>query len=265
MLDQRRFKRGETILRENDLGETAFIIEKGLVEVTHQVGSERVHLAVLGPGETLGEMSIVDDKPRSATAVALEPTVAIEIHQDELYESLQTDPKLAIMLLKSLFERLREANARLYRIRAEQTGETLSAAPAAPAAAPAVARAQPVLDLAALTTEAAAALPDGGPLRIDRFPFRVGRASHNPLVHNDLELRDQMPWQISRHHLAFIVEGGRVGIVDRGSQLGASLDGTRFGGSRDEPGPVFVSGRRARLVVGSPDSPYEFELTLGPA
>lgn len=70
-MEQRHFERGEFILRENELGETAFIIEKGLVEVTRRVGSEQIHLATLGPGETLGEMSIVDDKPRSATAVAL--------------------------------------------------------------------------------------------------------------------------------------------------------------------------------------------------
>jgi CRP/FNR family cyclic AMP-dependent transcriptional regulator len=265
MLEQRHFKRGEIILRENDLGETAFIIEKGLVEVTHQVGSEQIHLATLGPGETLGEMSMVDDKPRSATAVALEPTVVSEIHQDELYESLQTDPKLAITLLKSLFERLREANARVYQIRAEQMGETLSAAPSVLAPTPAPVRDQPVLRLEALSTEAAAALPGEGPLRIDRFPFRIGRASHNPLVHNDLELRDQMPWQISRHHLAFIVADQRVGVVDRGSRLGAGLDGARFGGSGDDPGPVFLQGDRGQLVVGSPESPYEFELTLEPA
>jgi CRP-like cAMP-binding protein len=262
MLEQRHFKRGEVILRENDIGETAFIIEKGLVEVTHQVGRETIHLATLGPGETLGEMSIVDDKPRSATAISLESTTVTEIHQDELFESLQTDPKLAITLLKSLFERLREANANLYRIRAEQMGETMSAVPPAPSSTPAVARVQPVLRLEALTTEAAAALPDDGPLRIDHFPFRIGRVSHNPLVHNDLELRDQMPWQISRHHLAIIVDDQRVGIVDRGSRLGSSLDGTRFGGSGDEPGPVYLQGDSGQLVVGSPESPYEFEIRL---
>jgi hypothetical protein len=264
-MEQRHFERGEVILRENELGETAFIIEKGLVEVTHRVGSEQIHLATLGPGETLGEMSMVDDKPRSATAVALEPTVVSEIHQDELYESLQADSKLAVMLLKSLFERLREANARVYPIRAEQTGVILPVAPSEPAPTPAPARARPVLRLEALSTEAAAALPGEGPLRIDQFPFRVGRASHNPLVHNDLELRDQIPWQISRHHLAFIVEEQRIGVVDRGSRLGASLDGMRFGGSGDDPGPVFLQGNRAELVVGSVESPYEFELTLEPS
>ena len=84
-------------------------------------------------------------------------------------------------------------------------------------------------------------------------------------MQNDLELSDQIPWQISRHHLAFIVEDRRVGVVDRGSQLGASLDGRRFGGSDAEPGPVFLQGDRGMLVVGSPESPYEFELALVPA
>lgn len=262
MLEKRRFEPGETIIRENDLGETAFIIEQGRVEISHQVGSERVQLAIVGPGETLGEMSIVDDKPRSATAIALDPTVVSEIHQDDLYESLQTDPKLAIMLLKSLFERLREANARLYRIRAEQTGEHLAPEPSAAPVKAAAAPAEPIVQLEPLSVEAAAALPSEGALRIDQFPFRIGRSSHNPLVHNDLELEDQMPWQVSRHHLAFVVEDGRVGVVDRGSHLGASLDGTRFGGAHDEPGPLFLSARPARLVIGSDESPYEFEVAI---
>jgi CRP-like cAMP-binding protein len=250
MLKRLHFKRGDEIIRENDLGETAYIIQSGRVEITQ--GSARARLATVGPGETIGEMSMIDDKPRSATAVALEDTEVTEIHHDDFYEALQTDPEATIMILKALFERLREANTRYHQLLARHGGREPSTGDAAPGVA---------LVLEPVTTEAGAALPEGT-VRIDRFPFRIGRVSHNPLVHNDLELPDEMPWQISRHHLAFVIEDGRVGVVDRGSTLGSDVDGVRLGGPSGSAGPVFFSGSEGRLVLGSSKSPYEFRVVI---
>ena len=99
-------------------------------------------------------------------------------------------------------------------------------------------------------------------VRIDKVPFRIGRESHNPLVHNDLELRDDMPWQISRHHVAFVVSDGKVGVVDRGSKLGTAVDGRRLGGRAGEPGPLFFSSSEGTLLLGNEKSPYEFRVTI---
>jgi CRP-like cAMP-binding protein len=256
MLERRRYRAGETILRENDLGESAFIIQKGRVEITRQVGGRPLHLATLGPGETLGEMSMIDDQPRSATALALEDTELAEIHHDDFYEALQTDPDTALLILKTLFERLREANARILQLSRNAAG----AASATPAVA---AREAPSVLLEPESDEARQAL--GQPMvRFEKFPFRVGRSSHNPLVHNDLTLADEMPWQISRHHLAFVLEGGSVGLVDRGSRLGSSLDGRRLGGPDGEAGPVLLEGNEARLVLGNAQSPYAFRIRVTP-
>ena len=85
---------------------------------------------------------------------------------------------------------------------------------------------------------------------------------HNPLVHNDLELRDDMPWQISRHHVAFVVSDGKVGVVDRGSKLGTAVDGRRLGGRAGEPGPLFFSSSEGTLLLGNEKSPYEFRVTI---
>ena len=105
------------------------------------------------------------------------------------------------------------------------------------------------------------ALSDG-PCRIDRFPFRIVRLSHNPLVHNDLTIEDDTPWQISRHHLAFVLLDGRVAVADRGSTLGSSVDGRRLGGERGEPGPLTFSGDRGSLVLGNEKSPFRFDVTI---
>jgi hypothetical protein len=106
----RPYQAGEVILHENDGGESAYIIEQGRVEVTKELHGQNIHLAFLGVGEIFGEMSIIDDKPRSATVTAIEKTVVREIHREEFFHSLQTNPNMALHLLRLLFARLRDAH-----------------------------------------------------------------------------------------------------------------------------------------------------------
>ena len=113
MANQRRFTTGEIIIRENDIGETAYVIEQGRVKVTKKRGGRTVHLAELGPGGTIGEMSMIDEKPRSATVIALEDSILREVHRSEFSAALQREADAAIRLLRVIFERLREADARI--------------------------------------------------------------------------------------------------------------------------------------------------------
>jgi len=196
-------------------------------------------------------MSMIDDKPRSATAIALEATEADEIHQDDFYEALRTDPEITVLLLKPLFERLREANAEILRLRTSGVEGAAVESAVEP----------PVVLLEGLTDRAEEVLPES-PFRIERLPFLIGRASDNPLVHNDLTLEDRTPWQVSRHHVALVFEGGRVGVVDRGSMLGSQVDGHKLGGPKGAPGPVFFEGSEGTLVLGGDKSPYEFHVRI---
>src|ERR671923_1374830 len=107
----RQYEAGEVIVQENDFGDTAYLIEQGQVEVSKELNGQNVHLAYLGAGETFGEMSMIDEKPRSATVTAVTETVVSEIRRDDFFNSFQTDPKVALTLLQVLFERLREAHA----------------------------------------------------------------------------------------------------------------------------------------------------------
>jgi len=116
MITLRHFEPGEVIIAENDLGETAYIIEQGKVEVTKELNGKRTHLGDVEVGETFGEMSMIDDKPRSATVTAIEQTLVREIHRDAFFESLQTDPEIAVNILKVLFERLRESHVKILQL-----------------------------------------------------------------------------------------------------------------------------------------------------
>src|SRR5262245_18746123 len=116
MITQTPYEAGEVILRENNFGETAYVIKQGQVEVSKAIEGQNVHLAYLGAGETFGEMSMIDEKPRSATVTAVTETVVSEIRRDDFFNTFQTDPHVALTLLKVLFERLREANTMILQL-----------------------------------------------------------------------------------------------------------------------------------------------------
>src|SRR5436190_8473097 len=96
----RDYEPGQVIFSENDWGETAYIIEQGRVEVLKMINGTSVHLAFIEAGEPFGEMGLIDEKPRSATIVAVARTTVREFHRDDFMRNLQTHPELSIRLLK---------------------------------------------------------------------------------------------------------------------------------------------------------------------
>jgi len=251
MLQRRRFQAGEPIIREGEVGESAYIIQKGRVEISKELDGQRLLLATVGPGDTIGEMSMIDDSVRSATATALEETEVDEVHHEDFFEAMRSEPGLMAMLLKPIFERLRVANATILRLRMQGVAIPVESSQ----------RPRAIVWLEGLNPKAEGVLPES-PLRVESFPYRIGRESQDPLVHNDWTIRDEMPWQVSRHHLSLICEGGRVGAMDRGSTLGASVDGARLGGPNGNRAPVFFSGSEGRLVLGNEKSPYAFRVRI---
>jgi CRP-like cAMP-binding protein len=108
------FKDGEVIFRENDPSDSAYLIMEGHVEIIHERNRDQnTTVAVLGRGEYFGEMGVIDDKPRSATARAKGETSCMSVSHEEFMDMLLNRPQESIELLKVLFARLRKANDRL--------------------------------------------------------------------------------------------------------------------------------------------------------
>src|SRR2546423_2256666 len=166
MIPLSRYEAGEVIIQENDVGETAYVINQGQVEVSKELQGQKVHLAYLGAGETFGEMSMIDEKPRSANVTAVTETLVCEIRRDDFFNNFQTDPKVALQLLKVLFERLREADARILELQKADPQHAL--VPEVLAVVPT--RQHPTIALEGVTPQAAAALPVT-PFQITQLPF----------------------------------------------------------------------------------------------
>ncbi|HEV7126595.1 MAG TPA: cyclic nucleotide-binding domain-containing protein [Ktedonobacterales bacterium] len=110
---ERDYPAGAPLLRQGDTGVGLFVIVSGRVRVTqHQHGGDEQELATLGSGEVLGEMSLLDDLPRSASAMALEPTQALVLPVWDFRAILRDNPDIGIGLLSVLSRRLRGAENR---------------------------------------------------------------------------------------------------------------------------------------------------------
>jgi CRP/FNR family transcriptional regulator, cyclic AMP receptor protein len=111
--DRVRFlETGDIIFREEEEGSEMYVIIQGSVEIRKATGSTSSKtLTTLQRGDLFGEMAIIEKKPRSATAVALEPTKLLVLNE-KLYESmLGTNPDFARKMNRLLSERIRKANA----------------------------------------------------------------------------------------------------------------------------------------------------------
>jgi CRP/FNR family cyclic AMP-dependent transcriptional regulator len=105
---ERTFPRHSRLFYQGDPGSALFVLASGLVKVvvTSEEGEEMV-LVTLGRGEAFGELSIVDGGPRSASAEALEPTVALMITREVLLDLATRDSGLTEALLRTLGALLR--------------------------------------------------------------------------------------------------------------------------------------------------------------
>ncbi|MCK4688964.1 MAG: cyclic nucleotide-binding domain-containing protein, partial [Candidatus Marinimicrobia bacterium] len=105
-----RFNPGEVIIKENSFGSSAYILKSGSVDVTKKAKNRDIVLATLEAEEIFGELGLIDDRPRSASVIAKTCIIVDEIVRDDFLSLLEDKAKFVIPILKTLFERLRQAN-----------------------------------------------------------------------------------------------------------------------------------------------------------
>lgn len=111
---EKSYRKGAVIIEERTEAERFFIIYRGKIEITKKFESdEEFVLSVQSDGDFFGEMALLDEQPRSATARALEPTIVLETSRKNFETLLYKAPMLAYRIMRELSSRLRETGALL--------------------------------------------------------------------------------------------------------------------------------------------------------
>lgn len=114
MMSQTTLRRGEVLFNEGDSGDRLYILLTGKVKLGHtSVDGRENLLAVLGPGEVVGELTLFDPGPRSTTATAVATTELLALEHNQLMGFIDSHPTLAKDMLRALAVRLRRTNIAL--------------------------------------------------------------------------------------------------------------------------------------------------------
>lgn len=111
-LRRRTFRRDTMIFHKDQAGDALYIVESGRVRLfVPAEGGEELTVDIAGPGEVFGELALLDGRPRSASAEAVDDTVAYTIDRETFKQALATTPGLAAALIELLSARLRHVTA----------------------------------------------------------------------------------------------------------------------------------------------------------
>ena len=114
MMSQTTLRRGEVLFNEGDSGDRLYILLTGKVKLGHtSVDGRENLLAVLGPGEVVGELTLFDPGPRSTTATAVATTELLALEHNQRMGFIDSHPTLAKDMLRALAVRLRRTNIAL--------------------------------------------------------------------------------------------------------------------------------------------------------
>ncbi len=110
---ERKYSAGSTLIKQGDTGVGLYIITGGTVHITKAVDPDKAELdlGTAGVGNVLGEMSLLDDLPRSATVTAVTDVTALLLPVWEFRATLRNQPDIALRLLSTLSRRLRKAES----------------------------------------------------------------------------------------------------------------------------------------------------------
>jgi len=221
----KRFFQGDTLFREGDPADCVMRVLSGTVEVIRQVNGSEIVLGRVQTGQHLGEMGVIEGRPRRSASARAVGEIEVEIIGAENFlNEVTRTPSLARELIFRLSQRLHVAEDRI--VRNEQQGgqrlrEGVSLGDQTPIEG-------------VVVTAGTSALRQQLSHRVHvTAPFVVGRApfSHEPpgAVAADLLLYDREPVRLSRDHFAIVLQDGRLFVRDLHSTLGTTVNGVSIG------------------------------------
>jgi CRP-like cAMP-binding protein len=109
----REFPKGAVLFREGESGKEMYVIQSGTVAISKRARDVEKVLATLGPGEFFGEMAIISNKPRTATATVSDAARCLVIDPKTFEAMIRGNAEIAVRMIKKLADRLQEADAQI--------------------------------------------------------------------------------------------------------------------------------------------------------
>jgi len=245
----KNYSAGETVFKEGEKSDDFYIILTGKAEVIkNNSHNKEVVLAILSPGEVFGELGIILGLSRQAT-VRAKTNLELEIIDPRLFSSYfdfdkETGEKMRAMI-QTMAQRIRDNGARLADFLTERDSESYETSDSERGS----------IKLVADSSIALKAMNGMKSIEITKFPFRVGRyskRSSDRLFHrNDLYLRDDKPYVISRSHFSILHLNKKYYFQDASSQNGSFVNGENVHGSTRKIRSVTVKReKKAELKKG---------------
>ena len=209
---------GEKVFSEGDVGTEMYVIQSGSIEIAKRVKDEMKTLSVLEKGDFFGEMSILEDVPRTADAIARTDVELVRISQSTFDEMLRHNGEIAVRMLRKLSRRLRETTALL-----EQTTGT----------APALDESSDYFERVGTRDEIYRLVADGN---VEEFYLNregetlVGRIDPVTGIRPDVDLTNlDGQRSVSRRHAKVIRSEGEFQVIEEiGTMNGTFVNGKRI-------------------------------------
>jgi CRP/FNR family transcriptional regulator, cyclic AMP receptor protein len=106
-------KKGDFIFHEGDEADVMYMIHKGKVQISKGIGTFDEKIRILGEGEFIGEMAVINSMPRSANAMAVEDCVLIKMDRESFDKTVQKNHEFSVSVIQLLSDRLRETDEML--------------------------------------------------------------------------------------------------------------------------------------------------------
>jgi CRP/FNR family transcriptional regulator, cyclic AMP receptor protein len=255
-----QFAEGQILFKEGDPADGVFRLLSGSVDVLRELDGEPILLGAVGAGQFIGEMGVMENRPRSATVRATTEVEAEFFNPTEFLDQIVSSPRAARDLIQRLSQRLREADDRIVNDERRSGGAPQDRKDADD---------QMVVSSANNVYLAAKSLwlqrQIHTPLGLGDLPFVVGRrpfaGEAPPLWQPHLMLDDTAPFRLSRNHFIIEKRDGGYRVRDLCSTLGTIVNGEPIGDHFRADHAPLRAGENG-VIAGGVDSPFAFSVFI---
>jgi len=261
---QKTFAAGEILFREGDRSDLVYRVRSGRIAIIKERPGAPLVLGRVREGEFLGEMGVVEEQPRSATAQTETPVEVDVFAADEFMKLVCEDSTLALNLIRRLSIRLRNLDshiARLLPVR-PHAGERRRAPRPTPPPPPA-GRGTPVAIRGG--TNALKLFIGAEPIVVGKMPYTIGRVEKARVSESatepDLGIVDPVPYRLSPRHFVLFEDYNKIFIRDCNSEFGTIVNDRNLGRDFAVDQVALRPGENV-VVAGGDGSPYRFLIDI---